>query len=208
MVLYTCKKQRRIIRREIMSYFILNAVKINEKKNEISIKGGYNNVVPRENSKFELKGETFKDKIRTLVEYALSGEIKMGNLSKSVIKYQYAFIKAKEELNIARLSEYWNALPEQKEEIEEKFAVAFIKYYNEKENEKKYAVVNNYMKYRKIAFCLSGKYLPKDRCFSSYQYAYEENEWDCPEIAFEYKKATVIKNILGDNLYHLEEVGN
>ena len=174
-----------------MSYFILNSLTINEKKNEISIKGGYNNVVPRENSKVELKGETFKDKIRTLVEYALSGEIKMGNLSKSVIKYQY-----------------WNALPEQKEEIEEKFAVAFIKYYNEKENEKKYAVVNNYMKYRKIAFCLSGKYLPKDRCFSSYQYAYEENEWDCPEIAFEYKKATVIKNILGDNLYHLEEVGN
>ena len=54
MVLYTCKKQRRIIRREIMSYFILNAVKINEKINEISIKGGYNDVVPRENSKVEL----------------------------------------------------------------------------------------------------------------------------------------------------------
>ena len=64
------------------------------------------------------------------------------------------------------------------------------------------------MKYRKIAFCLSGKYLPKERCFSSYQYAYEEDEWDGPEISFEYKKATVIKNILGDNLYHLEEVGD
>lgn len=190
-----------------MSYFILNAVKINEKKNEVSIKGGYNNVVPRENSKVELKGEAFKDKIRTLVEYALLGEIKMGNLSKSVIKYQYAFVKAKEELNITHLSEYWNALPEQREEIEGKFAAAFMKYYNEKENKKKYAVVNNNMKYRKIAFCLSGKYLPKDRCFSSYQYVYEEDEWDSPEISFEYKKATVIKNILGDNLYHLEEVG-
>lgn len=191
-----------------MSYFILNTVKINEKKNEVSIKGGYNNVVPRENSKVELKGETFKDKIRTLVEYALSGEIKMGNLSKSVIKYQYAFIKSMEELSITRLSEYWNALPEQREEIEEKFADAFIKYYNEKENKKKHAVVNNNMKYRKIAFCLSGKYLPKDKCFSSYQYAYEEDEWNCSEISFEYKKATVIKYILGDNLYHLEEVGD
>ena len=191
-----------------MSYFILNSLTINEKKNEVFFKGGYNNVVPRENSKVELKGETFKDKIRNLVEYALSGEIKMGNLSKSVIKYQYAFIKSMEELSITRLSEYWNALPEKREEIEEKFAVAFVKYYNEKENEKKYAVVNNNMKYRKIAFCLSGKYLPKERCFSSYQYAYEEDEWDSPEISFEYKKATVIKNILGDNLYHLEEVGD
>lgn len=191
-----------------MSYFILNSITINEKKNQVSFKGGYNNTVPRENSKVELKGETFKDKIRSLVKYALSGEIKMGNLSKGVIKYQYAFIKSMEELGITRLSEYWNALPEQREEIEEKFADIFIKYYNEKENEKKYAVVNNYMKYRKIAFCLSGKYLPKDRCFSSYQYACEENGWDCPEISFEYKKAAVIKNILGDNLYHLEEVGN
>ena len=100
-----------------MSCFILNSITINEKKNQVSIKGGYNNVVPRENSKVELKGETFKDKIRTLVKYALSGEIKMGNLSKSVIKYQYVLIKAKEELNITRLSEYWNALPEQREEI-------------------------------------------------------------------------------------------
>ena len=87
-----------MIRRKIMSYFILNAVKINEKKNEVSIKGGYNNVVPRENSKVELKGETFKDKIRNLVEYALSGEIKMGNLNKSVIKYQYAFIRQRKSL--------------------------------------------------------------------------------------------------------------
>jgi hypothetical protein len=77
MILYTCKKQRQIIRREIMSYFILNSITINEKKNQVSFKGGYNNTVPRENSKVELKGETFKDKIRTLVEYALSGEIKM-----------------------------------------------------------------------------------------------------------------------------------
>lgn len=70
-------------------------------------------------------------------------------------------------------------MPEQREKIEEKFADVFIKYYNEKENKKKYAVV-----------------------------AYEEDEWDCPEISFEYKKATVIRNILGDNLYHLEEVGD
>ena len=190
-----------------MSYFILNSVTINKKKNEVFFKGGHNNTVPRENSKIEIEGKNFGEKIKSLAAYILSGQIQMGNLSKNMIKYQYAFIKSMEELNITHLSEYWNALPEKREEIEEKFAVAFVKYYNEKENEKKYAVVNNNMKYRKIAFCLSGKYLPKERCFSSYQYAYEEAEWDSPEISFEYKKATVIKNILGDNLYHLEEVG-
>ena len=191
-----------------MSYFILNSVTINKKKNEVFFKGGHNNTVPRENSKIEIEGKNFGEKIKSLAAYILSGQIQMGKLSKNMIKYQYAFIKSMEELSITRLSEYWNALPEQREEIEEKFADAFIKYYNEKENKKKHAVVNNNMKYRKIAFCFSGKYLPKNKCFSSYQYAYEEDEWNCSEIAFEYKKATVIKNILGDNLYHLEEVGD
>ena len=41
-----------------MSYFILNQVTINEKRNEVFIRGDYSNVSPRDNCKTEMKGET------------------------------------------------------------------------------------------------------------------------------------------------------
>ena len=194
-----------MIRRKNMSYFILNSLTINEKKNEVFFKGGHNNTVPRENSRIELEGKNFGEKIKSLASYILSGQIQMGNLSKNMIKYQYAFIKAMEELNITHLVQYWDATPEEKEKIEEEFPKTFLKYYNEKEGKEKYIVVNNDIRWRKMIFRLSAKYLPKKRYFSWYDFDLENDGRAGSENVFGYKKATVIKSILGDN-HHLEKL--
>lgn len=189
-----------------MSYFILNQVTINEKRNEVFIRGDYSNVSPRDNCKTEMKGETFGDKIKGLARLALSGEIAQGNLSVNMIKYSYAFIMAFRELGISHLVEYWDASPIQKKEIEDKFAAHFLKYYFEKEKEGKFAVVLNNMKHSKLAFELTGRYLPREMAFSSYGYANVRSGWKRPSIIFGHKKASVIRSILGSERFHLEKI--
>jgi hypothetical protein len=66
-----------MIRRKNMSYFILNSLTINEKKNEVFFKGGHNNTVPRENSRIELEEKNFGEKIKSLASYILSGQIQV-----------------------------------------------------------------------------------------------------------------------------------
>lgn len=189
-----------------MSYFILNQVTINEKRNEVFIRGDYSNVAPRDNCKTEIKGETFSDKIKGLARLALSGEIQEGNLSANMIKYSYAFIMASRELGITHLVEYWDAPAAQKEETEEKFAALFIKYYSEKESAGKFAVVLNDMKHSKLAVELTGRYLPRKMALSSYGYVNARSGWKRPSVIFSHKKAAVIRSILGNDRFHLEKI--
>ena len=149
-----------------MSYLILNNLVIKEKKGEIYFNGDWNNVVPRENLRHEIEGENFEEKILNLSRKILSGEILIGNLSKNMINFQYAFIKAKEKIGIKSLVDYWNANKEKQKEIEKNFSEYFFKYYNEKEKEGKFYIIynNNIQKYAlKI-----GKFLPKKFSFSNY----------------------------------------
>ena len=189
-----------------MSYFILNQVTINEKRNEVFIRGDYSNVSPRDNCKTEMKGETFADKVKGLARLALSGEIVAGNLSVNMIKYSYAFVMAFRELGITHFVEYLDATPIHKKEIEDKFATHFLKYYFEKEKEGKFAVVMNDMKHSKLAFELTGRYLPREIAFSSYGYTNARSGWKHSNIMFGHKKASVIRSILGSDRFHLEKV--
>ena len=189
-----------------MSYFILNQVTINEKRNEVFIRGDYSNVSPRGNCKVEIKGETFADKIKGLARLVLSWEIHSGNLSANMVKYDYARLMAFRELDITHLVEYWDAPAAQKEETEEKFAPLFLKYYSEKESAGKFAVVLNDMKHSKLAVELTGRYLPRKMALSSYGYVNARSGWKRPSIIFGHKKASVIRSILGIDCFHLEKI--
>lgn len=107
---------------------------------------------------------------------------------------------------VSHLVEYWDASPIQKKEIEDKFAAHFLKYYFEKEKEGKFAVVLNDMKHSKLAFELTGRYLPREMAFSSYGYANVRSGWKRPSIIFVHKKASVIRSILGSDRFHLEKI--
>lgn len=189
-----------------MSYFILSQVTINEKRNEVFIRGGYSNVSPRGNCKIEMKGETFSDKIKDLARLTLSWEINPGNLSVNMTRYDYARLMASRELDITHLVEYWDAPAARKEETEDKFAALFLKYYSEKEPAGKFAVVLNDMKHSKLAVELTGRYSPRKMALSSYGYVNARSGWKRPSVIFSYKKATVIRSLLGMDRFHLEKV--
>lgn len=194
-----------------MSYLILNNLVIKEKKGEIYFNGDWNNVVPRENLRHEIEGENFEKKILNLSRKILSGEILIGNLSKNMINFQYAFLKAREEIEkigIESLVDYWNANKEKQREIEKIFSKYFFKYYNEKEKEGKFYIIynNNIQKYAlKI-----GKFLPKKFSFSNYDYIRLENLKHFLEkyensIVFNYKKAFVLQRFFWNNTI-IEEI--
>lgn len=184
----------------------LKKVNLNEKKNEAFISGVRNKIMPQEIIEEKIKGENFNGKIKKISLLILEGKIQFGNLSRNMIKFQYAFLNTMKEINLKYISEYQKANESRKNSILKNFSDTFLKYYYEKNQNKKFAVVNNNTENLKIAFKLVGKYLPSEKLFSSYDYQPYNFGWDYKNIAFDYKKAIVIKNILGDNLYHLEQI--
>ena len=193
-----------------MSYLILNNLVIKEKKGEIYFNGDWNNVVPRENLRHEIEGENFEEKILNLSRKILSGMLHIGNLSKNMINFQYAFIKAKEEIGLESITDYWNANMEKQNEIEKSFSKYFLKYYNEKEKKGKFNIIynNNIKKYAlKI-----NKFLPKKFSLSDYDYIGLENlKYYCKKyensLIFNYKKAFVLQKFLLQNTT-IEEIPN
>mgnify|MGYP000926979000 FL=1 len=110
-----------------MSYFILDYITIKEKENLISLKGGYDNAVPRKEIINNIEGKDFDEKIEKLIKLIKNNQIKFGNFSNNMIKYQYAVIMTEKETGFDK-------------ELK-KIAQVFMKYYKEKNNRKKYAVI-------------------------------------------------------------------
>lgn len=171
-----------------MSCFILEYITIKEKENLISLRGGYDNVVPRKETINNIEGKDFEEKIEKLIK---NNQIKFGNFSNNMIKYQYAVIMAEKETGFDK-------------ELKE-IAQLFMKYYKEKNNRKKYAVIYEKEGSGSYAFCLRGKYIPKKHCFSSYGYVSRTDGWNRGDVLFCKKKAVVVQHIMGEN-FHIEEI--
>ena len=185
-----------------MSYIILKNLVIRENKKEIYYNGDWNNVVPRENFKYEIEGKNFEEKLLNLSKKILSGMIQIGNLSKNMINFQYAFLKAKEEIGLESIKDYWDANREKQNEIEKSFSKYFWKYYNEKEKEGKFYIIynNNIQKY---ALKIS-RFSPKKNFFLDYDYIRTENLKNYLKkyensISFNHKKAFVLQKFLLQN---------
>ena len=174
-----------------MSYFILEYITIKEKENLISLKGGYDNAVPRKEIINNIEGKDFDEKIEKLIELIKNNQIKFGNFSNNMIKYQYAVIMAEKETD-------FNKEPKE-------IAQVFMKYYKEKNNRKKYAVIYEKEGSGSYAFYLRGKYIPKKHCFSSYGYVSRIDGWNRGDVLFGKKKAVVVQHIMGEN-FHIEEI--
>lgn len=185
-----------------MSYIILNNLIIRKKKEEIYYNGDWNNVVPRESLKYEIEGKNFEEKLLNLSRKILSGMIQIGNLSKNMINFQYAFLKSKEEIGLKSITDYWNANMEKQNEIEKSFSKYFWKYYNEKEKEGKFYIIynNNIQKY---ALKIS-KFSPKKNYFLDFDYIRLDNLKNYLKkyensIVFSYKKAFVLQKFILQN---------
>ena len=129
-----------------MSYFILDYITIKEKENLISLRGGYDNTVPRKEMINNIEGKDFDEKIEKLIKLIKNNQIKFGNFSSNMIKYQYAVIMTEKEIGFDK---------ELKEIVQ-----IFMKYYKEKNNRKKYAVIYEKEGSGSYAFYLRGKYIP------------------------------------------------
>lgn len=81
-----------------MSYVKCKGITLNEKENKIFISGASSNVYPITYSKYEiLKGnEPFNSKLEQLLVAISGGEL---HLNTSLYKWNYAVLKANEELN-------------------------------------------------------------------------------------------------------------
>lgn len=166
-----------------MSCFILEYITIKEKEDLISLRGGYDNVVPRKETINNIEGKDF--------ELIKNNQIKFGNFSNNMIKYQYAVIMVEKETGFDK-------------ELKE-IAQVFMKYYKEKNNRKKYAVIYEKEGSGSYAFYLRGKYIPKKHCFSSYGYVSRTDGWNRGNVLFGKKKAIVVQHIMGEN-FHIEEI--
>ena len=101
-----------------MSYFILEYITIKEKENLISLRGGYNDAVPRKEIIKNIEGNDFDEKIEKLIKLIINKQIKFGNFSNNMIKYQYAVIMTEKETGFDK---------ELKEIVQ-----VFMEYYKEK----------------------------------------------------------------------------
>lgn len=108
-----------------------------------------------------------------------------------MIKYQYAVIMTEKETGFDK---------KLKEIVQ-----VFMKYYKEKNNRKKYAVIYEKEGSGSYAFYLKGKYIPKKHCFSSYGYVSRMDGWNRGDVLFGKKKAVVVQHIMGEN-FHIEEI--
>lgn len=174
-----------------MSCFILDYITIKEKENLISLRGGYNDAVPRKEIIKNIEGNDFDEKIEKLIKLIINKQIKFGNFSNNMIKYQYAVIMTEKETGFDK---------ELKEIVQ-----VFMEYYKEKNNRKKYAVIYEKEGSGSYAFYLRGKYIPKKHCFSSYGYVERRDGCNRGDILFGKKKAVVVQHIMGEN-FHIEEI--
>lgn len=174
-----------------MSCFILEYITIKEKEVLISLRGRYNNVVPRKEIINNIEGKDFDEKIEKLMKLIKNNQIKFGNFSNNMIKYQYAVIMAEKETDFIKGPK--------------EIAQVFMKYYKEKNNRKKYAVIYEKEGSGSYAFYLRGKYIPKKHCFSSYGYVSKTDGWNRGDVLFCKKKAVVVQHIMGEN-FHIEEI--
>lgn len=63
-----------------MSYFILDYITIKEKENLISLKGGYDNAVPRKEITNNIEGQNFDEKIEKLIKSIKNNQIKFADI--------------------------------------------------------------------------------------------------------------------------------
>lgn len=101
-----------------MSCFILEYITIKEKEDLISLRGRYDNAVPRKEMINNIEGKDFDEKIKKLISLIINDKIKFGNFSNNMIKYQYAVIMTEKETGFDK---------ELKEIVQ-----VFMKYYKEK----------------------------------------------------------------------------
>ena len=101
-----------------MSCFILEYITIKEKEVLISLRGRYDNVVPRKEIINNIEGKDFDEKIEKLMKLIKNNQIKFGNFSNNMIKYQYAVIMAEKETDFIKGPK--------------EIAKVFMKYYKEK----------------------------------------------------------------------------
>lgn len=174
-----------------MSCFILEYITIKEKEDLISLRGRYDNAVPRKEMINNIEGKNFDEKIKKLISLIINDKIKFGNFSNNMIKYQYAVIMTEKETGFDK-------------ELKE-IAQIFMKYYKEKNNRKKYAVIYEKEGSGSYAFYLRGKYIPKKHCFSSYGYVSRTDGWNRGDVLFGKKKAVVVQHIMGEN-FHIEKI--
>jgi hypothetical protein len=167
-----------------MSYEICKSIKIDEKNNVLKITHSSNNVYPKDWYTSDLwKEKTFFDKMKTLLDCLLQGDIVISSINDSTINVFYAYLIISQKQVISKWSD--NGVSEDyKKQLEEltPLFISLIKVYNKD----MYVFKNGY--------CYISGLSNYDYRYGGYKYIKYSNENYALKMS--YKKAYIVEHLI------------